>query len=321
MKKSILITGGAGFIGSYTNFLLNGAGYHTTVFDNLSTGSQKAVVAGDFVLGDLNDKKKLEALFTQRKFDAVVHFAASIDAGESCRRPLEYYTNNVVGTLNLLETMLRHSVKTLIFSSSAAVYGTPEKTPIPEEHPCRPINPYGQTKLVSEGCLRDFATAYGMGYCALRYFNAAGGDPNGVLKNRKTREHNLIPVALRSLLGGDAVTVFGTDYPTRDGTCVRDYIHIHDLAVAHVMALENLFDGAPNSAYNLGNGQGYTVQEVLDTVEKITGKTLKVTRGERRPGDPPALVADSARANLALGWSPTYPGLDTIVAHAWNALR
>lgn len=320
-NKTILVTGGAGFIGSYTNFLLHKAGYDTVVFDNLSSGHKNAVVAGKLVVGDLREKGAVEDLFAGRKFDAVVHFAAFIDAGESCRRPQEYYHNNVLGTLNLLQAMHHHDVKTFLFSSSAAVYGTPQQTPITEGHPCLPINPYGNTKLVVEGILKDFATAYGLRYGALRYFNAAGGDPDNVLKNYKTKEHNLVPAALRTLLNGGTLTVFGTDYPTPDGTCIRDYIHIHDLATAHVLALQGLFQGMQSDVFNLGNGQGYTVQEVLNTVEKVTGQILNVVRGPRRPGDPPALVADATKASKVLGWRPQYPDLETIVRHAWLALQ
>lgn len=320
-NRRVLIVGGAGFIGSMVNKMLLKAGYHTVVFDNLSTGRQEAVLPEtEFVEGDLADQTALQNLFQKHSFSAVMHFAAFTDVGESVVNPAKYYQNNVVNTLNLLDVMQEHQVKTFVFSSSAAVYGVPQCENLSESHPCLPINPYGETKAIVEKVLRDYEKAYGLKYSNLRYFNAAGGDPEGVIKNYKTKENNLIPLAINSLLQNTkTLTVFGTDYPTRDGTCVRDYIHVYDLGTAHILAMERLLAGQASSTYNLGNEHGFTVREVLSSIEKITGKKLAVHDGPRRAGDPPILVADATLAHKELGWQPRYPELDTIVAHAWQA--
>lgn len=319
--KKVLVVGGAGFIGSHVNKMLHAQGIETVVYDNLSVGNTKAVINGDFIKGDITDEKSLETLFLKHRFDGVMHFAALIDVGESVLHPAKYYANNVSGTLKLLDAMLRHGVKQLIFSSSAAVYGAPQQQYLDESHSCLPINPYGQTKLMVESILHDYSQAYGLKFCSLRYFNAAGGDPEGKIKNYKKKEHNLIPVILRSLKDQTGpVTIFGTDYPTIDGTCIRDYIHVCDLGTAHIKALELLWEGAEPDIYNLGNGQGFSVRQVIEAAQKVTKMPVKVIEGTRRAGDPPFLVADSKKARRMLRWTPQYPDLETIIAHAWNAL-
>lgn len=321
-SKKILVLGGAGFIGSHVNKQLHQSGYETVVFDNLSRGDARAVTRGHFIQGDMADKEALTFLFTTHHFDAVMHFAALTDVGESVEHPGIYYDNNVVCTLRLLECMVKHKVESLIFSSSAAVYGTPATSPVKEISPCQPINPYGRTKLMVEEVLQDFNNAYGLKFCALRYFNAAGGDPDGEVKNYKKRENNLIPLTLKSLLVPNGhISVFGCDYPTPDGTCIRDYIHVMDLGSAHILAMESLLDGGSADVYNLGNGNGFSVKEVLSAVEKMTGKPLKIIQSGRRLGDPAVLVADAEKARKCLGWQPKYPSLEQMILHAWNAMN
>lgn len=320
--KTILVVGGAGFIGSHVNKMLHQAGYRTIVLDNLSSGSELAVTHGTFIKGDLADTNCLNSLFSTHKIDAVMHFAALIDVGESVRDPAPYYKNNVANTLNLLQAMTQHSVKTFIFSSSAAIYGIPREIFITEDHPCNPINPYGETKWMVERMLKDFEVSYGLKSISLRYFNAAGGDPEGEIKNYKSKETNLIPLVLRSLKEPHGkITIFGTDYPTPDGTCIRDYIHISDLGDAHILAMEQLFAGGNSTVYNLGNGQGFSVREVIRTVEEVTKRKVTCVEGARRPGDPPVLVANAEKAQIDLGWLPRYTSLGTIVEHAWKAIR
>jgi UDP-glucose 4-epimerase len=319
-NKKVLVVGGAGFIGSHVNKMLRQAGYETLVFDNLSLGNALSVAKSQFVLGDICQEDELNTLFTQNQFDGVMHFAAFTDVGESMTDPSSYYINNVSNTIKLLNAMRAHHVKYFIFSSSAAVYGIPNQQSIDETHPCQPINPYGQTKLIVEKILHDYDRAYGLKFCALRYFNAAGGDPEREIKNLKTKENNLIPLILRSIKGGDgSITVFGTDYPTFDGTCIRDYIHVCDLGTAHIKALEHLWNGSESTIFNLGNGNGFSVKQVIETVQNVTGFPVKVIEGPRRPGDPPYLLANSTKAKKELGWNPVYPDLETIVAHAWKA--
>lgn len=319
--KKILLTGGAGFIGSYLNLRLARAGYQTVVYDNLSKGRSEMVVQGRLVAGDLADTPKLEKLLKEEQFDAVIHLAASIDAGESVRKPLDYYRNNVLNTVSLLDAMVKCGPKALVFSSTAAVYGTPQQQMIDEEHPCAPLNPYGHSKLMVERILKSAEEAHGIRSVVFRYFNAAGGDPEGKLPNTKLEEHNLIPAALKSLISGSTLMLYGTDYPTRDGTCIRDYIHIHDLAEAHIRGMEELMKGKSSLLYNLGNGQGFTVREVLSAVERVTGRRLAIVEAKRRPGDAPYLVANSDRAKCELGWVPRYTRLDEIIDHAWSALK
>ena len=317
----ILIAGGAGYIGSHVNKMLSQRGYQTVVLDNLSKGHEKAVIQGQLIKGDLADLHLLDHIFNSHAILAVMHFAALIDVGESVVNPGEYYRNNVANTLNLLMAMQRHGVKTFIFSSTAAVYGLPIQIPISEQHPCQPINPYGESKWMVEKMLNSFALSNGLKFCALRYFNAAGGDPQGLIKNYKTKESNLIPLALRSLLNQGSITLFGTDYATQDGTCVRDYVHIDDLGAAHIAAMERLLQGGESGIFNLGNGQGFSVREVFKSVEKVTGRSLNVIEGTRRPGDPPFLVADASKAQQELHWHPRYASIDIMIKHAWQALN
>lgn len=322
MSKNILIVGGAGYIGSYVNKLLNRAGYHTIVLDNLSTGDRRTIAKGTFINGDLGNHEDLKRVFTQYPVDAVMHFAAYIDVGESVSNPKKYYQNNVANTLTLLDTMLDYEVKTFIFSSSAAIFGIPETPLVHEDTPKLPINPYGETKLMVEHILRDYSHAYGLHSCCLRYFNAAGGDPDGEILNYRTNQSNLIPTALRSLMRPDqTLTIFGTNYDTPDGTCIRDYVHIHDLGTAHILAMEKLLNGEPSCCYNLGYGKGFSVLEVINTIEKVTGRKLKINQGERREGDPEQLIADSTKARKELNWKPEYPDLEKIVEHGWNSMR
>lgn len=320
-SKTLLVIGGAGYVGSYVNKRLQQEGYDTVVFDNLSRGHRSNVVCGSFVQGDLADLATLESLFRQHTFSGILHFAAYTDVGESVNNPYIYYQNNVVNTLNLLQLAVNYGVKTFVFSSSAAIFGVPLKDLIDEDHPCAPINPYGRTKWFIEMLLQDFDHAYGLKSCCLRYFNAAGADPEGEIKWHPRKETNLIPLLLRSLKEPkQKVTLFGSDYPTRDGTCIRDYIHLHDLAEAHIKGLEQLFETSTSSAYNLGNGRGFSVKEVVDAVERVTGLPLHIVHGARRPGDTPVLVADSKKAELELGWKPLYPDLETMIAHAYKVM-
>ncbi len=316
---NILVTGGAGYIGSHMVRMLAGSGHSVVTFDDLSAGFREAVLGGELVLGSLHDKVALDSLFGGRKFDAVVHFAGSIAVGESVRDPAKYYQNNLAGTLNLFDAMRAHGVNKLVFSSTAAIFGVPQYVPIDEEHPQAPINPYGMTKWVTERILRDYDAAYGLRSVALRYFNAAGAAPDGALGERHDPETHLIPLALRAAKGElPALTVFGTDYDTPDGTCIRDYIHIVDLCEAHVLALQHLAAGGESSAYNLGNGLGYSVKEVIQVAERVSGKKVPVQYGPRRAGDPPRLVADAGKIRNDWGWSPRFAALEQIVDHAWQ---
>lgn len=316
---NIMVTGGAGYIGSHTVRELEKKGHQVLVLDNLSRGHEAAVKEGFLVKGDTADRALLKELFTDFEVEAVMHFAASSQVGESVRLPADYYQNNVVNGLNLLDAMIESGVRHLVFSSTAAVYGEPREFPIPEEHPANPTNPYGATKLALEGAMRWYGEAYGLNWTSLRYFNAAGADPAGDIGEDHTPETHLIPLVLKVALGElSHLDVYGNDYPTPDGTCVRDYIHVNDLAQAHVLALDALFDGAPSSAYNLGNGSGYSVLEVIRTAEEVVGMTLPVKFAERRPGDPPMLVAASDKIKRELGWQPAYPGLKDIIGTAWR---
>ena len=321
MEKTILVVGGAGYIGSQVNRMLIDKGYKTIIFDNLSTGNKDAVASGLFVNGDLQKPSDIDAVFSNNTIDAVMHFAACIAVGESVEDPAKYYNNNVTGTLNLLNAMLRHDVKKIIFSSSAAIFGEPQQESITETHRCSPINPYGMTKLIVEHILEDYDHAYGLRSCSLRYFNAAGGDPREIAKSYNMRSLNLVPVILNSLSHpGTVVKIFGTDYDTPDGTCVRDYIHTHDLGAAHIIALERLFAGEPTAQYNLGNGSGYSVREVIAAAERVIGVSINAVDASRRAGDPPILVANSTKAREELGWQPKYPDLDSIIKHQWKAM-
>lgn len=319
----VLIVGGAGYIGSHMVKQLAHAGHSVVVLDNLSTGFRELACHGELVVGDLSDTVLLERLFSKHEFDGVMHFAAASLVGESMQDPGKYYRNNVVNTLNLLEVMVRHEVKHFIFSSTAATFGEPEYVPIDEIHPQQPINPYGASKLMIERMLQDFHSAHGLSSVSLRYFNACGADPEGELGECHDPETHLIPLILQAASGRrESITVFGRDYATEDGTCIRDYIHIDDLCRAHALALEALLQGKKQGAlaYNLGNGQGYSVQQMIDAVQRLVsedGCSLIVEEGARRPGDPATLVADATLVKQELGWQPQYADLDTIIRHAW----
>lgn len=321
-KPMILVTGGAGYIGSHAVLALKQAGYDVLILDNLVYGHQdivEEVLQVPLVVGDTCDRSLLDRLFSTHDIAAVMHFAAYAYVGESVTEPAKYYHNNVVGTLTLLEAMVAANVKKFVFSSTCATYGIPHRIPITEDHPQNPINPYGQTKLMVERILQDFDPAYDFKSVSFRYFNAAGADPNGQLGEDHNPETHLIPLVLQTALGKrDSIVIFGTDYETADGTCIRDYIHVNDLASAHILGLEYLLNGGNTDVFNLGNGGGFSVKEVISQAENITGKKIKVVESDRRPGDPPVLVGSSEKATTILGWSPQYSDLKDIIAHAWQ---
>lgn len=316
--RAVLVTGGAGYIGSHAAKALRQAGYHVVVFDNLGAGHRGAVKFGDFVQGDITDVAAVRDAL--RRFDifAVMHFAAFLDVGESVREPVRYYRNNVGGALSVLEAMIAESVKFFVFSSTCATYGEPIETPISETHPQNPINSYGESKLAVERALPHFERAYELRWVALRYFNAAGADPDGDIGEDHSPEIHLIPRAIVAATGGAGLTVFGDDYPTPDGTCLRDYVHVTDLADAHVRALEAIVDTGKSGAYNLGTGHPHSVKAVIDTVERVTGKAVPWTLGPRRAGDPAVLYAAPQKAQTHLHWTPRYAALDVIVDTAWR---
>ncbi len=315
----VLVTGGAGYIGSQTCKALSRAGYQPIVLDNLVYGHEWAVRWGPLAVGDIGDRACLDAVIARYRPQAVIHFAAFAYVGESVRDPGRYYRNNVAGTLSLLEALRDHGIHHLIFSSTCAIYGIPDQLPITEDHPQCPINPYGASKLMVERMLGDFAQAHGLNWVALRYFNAAGADPEGELGEDHHPETHLIPLAIRAALGqGPELQVFGDDYPTPDGSCIRDYIHVADLAEAHVLALAYLRAGGESGTLNLGTGRGHSVFEVIAAVERLAGCAVPRSIGPRRPGDPPVLYADASRARDQLGWRPRYPELETIIDHAWR---
>jgi UDP-glucose-4-epimerase GalE len=314
----ILVTGGAGYIGSHAVRLFLARGHDVWVCDNLSLGHRAAVPADRLIVADLGETQRLDHTLMLHRIEAVVHFAAFSLVGESVREPAKYYQNNLVNTLNLMECLRRHKIGRFVFSSTCATYGVPQQVPITEDEKQAPINPYGQAKLAVERALADYAAAYGWGYAALRYFNAAGASPDGKIGEDHDPETHLIPIVLQAALGRRPhVEVYGTDYPTPDGTCVRDYIHVDDLAEAHLLALEKI-DPGKGLCLNLGIGKGYSVREVIRTAEEVTGKAIPVKEGPRRPGDPPVLVASAERAHQVLGWSPRYNELRPIVETAWN---
>lgn len=317
MAKKILIVGGAGYIGSEVNKLLHLSGYETVILDKEPPNPN----LGASIQSDMGDRHILEKIFAEHQFDAVMHFAAFIDVGESVKNPAKYYDNNVTKTLILLDIMRKYDVKFFIFSSSAAVYGMPLQSLMPENHPKNPINPYGQTKLMVEKILEDFDRAYGLKSASMRYFNAAGGDPDGQIKNSFKGKSNLIPLILEAIKNNQTLTINGTDYPTKDGTCIRDYIHIYDLGKAHIKAMEKLFAGGNSEAYNLGNGHGFSVREIIQAAEKVTGKPIPVIEGPRRPGDPPSLLADASKAKQLLGWSIKYPDIETMIHHQFISFK
>ena len=316
--STILITGGAGYIGSHVCKELLRQGHQPIIYDNLQTGHREATQHAQFIEGDLADAKKLRDTFESFSIDCVMHFAADCQVGESVENPLKYFNNNVKNSLTLVEIMMKFSAKKFIFSSSAAVYGEPKKIPIPEEHPCLPLNPYGETKWIFEKALQRLHEAKKLDYISLRYFNAAGAHPDGDIGEDHSPETHLIPIAILSAMNGKAIRIFGTDYETPDGTCIRDYIHVTDLARAHLLALERLESGGTSGIYNMGNGNGHSVKEVIETVREVTGMKVDTIESPRRPGDPARLVASSAKIERELGWNPEYPDLVTIVDTAWQ---
>jgi len=314
----IFVTGGTGYVGSHCANLLRKSEHRLLIYDNLSTGHQQAVPPNELVIGDLADKTQLHSVLAEFRPDAVMHFAASIEVGESVNNPLKYYRNNVINTVNLLEVMEQLGIKKLVFSSSCAVYGAPPSTPITEDMPTNPLSPYGRTKRMMELILADSAAAWKLGYAALRYFNAAGASPDGSIGEDHNPESHLIPIVLQAALGKrDRIEIYGTDYPTPDGTCIRDYIHVEDLAEAHLKALLALEDGR-EIILNLGTGRGHSVREVIETAKKVTNLPVKVVEGPRRPGDCPILHADPTLARVTLDWQAKITDLEDIIASAWN---
>jgi UDP-glucose 4-epimerase len=321
-KIPVLVTGGAGYIGSHAVLALKQAGYPVIVLDNLVYGHKdlaEQVLQVDLVCGDISDRALLAKVFADYGIQAVMHFAAYAYVGESVTNPAKYYRNNVAGTLTMLETMVEAGIKTMVFSSTCATYGNPEQLPIPETHPQNPINPYGMTKLMVEAILADFDRAYDLRSVRFRYFNAAGADPAGRLGEDHSPETHLIPLVLLTALGQrENISIFGTDYDTPDGTCIRDYIHVTDLAQAHVQGLEYLLAGGSTEVFNLGNGSGFSVREVIAAGEAVSGRSISVVESPRRPGDPAALIGSAAKAQKILGWQPEYPEIEVIMKHAWE---
>lgn len=315
----ILVVGGAGYIGSHTNKELNRRGYQTLIYDNLVYGHKESVKWGKLEVGDLAEEEHLERIFQENSIDAVLHFAAYAYVGESVAKPAKYYKNNVCNTIQLLDIMRKYQVNHIIFSSTCATYGVPDKMPITEDMPQKPVNPYGATKWMVERILEDYRKAYGINYCCLRYFNAAGADPEGELGESHMPETHLIPLILDAASGKrESISIFGTDYPTKDGTCIRDYIHVSDLADAHIRALEYLKQGGESTCFNLGNGNGDSVRHVIEVVKQVTGKEFKVKEEKRRAGDPPVLIGSAEKAEKVLRWKPKYAEIETIVEHAWK---
>ncbi len=316
---NILVVGGAGYIGSHMVKKLSLSGNNVFTLDNLSCGYRDAVKYGEFIEGDLGNRDILNTIFSQHKIEAVMHFAAFIEVGESVSNPAKYYHNNVCNTQVLLDAMVQHDVRYFIFSSTAAIFGEPQYAPIDEKHRKEPINPYGRTKLMVEQILEDYEHAYGLKSTCLRYFNAAGADPDGELGERHNPESHLVPLILQAASGRrDSISIFGQDYETDDGTCVRDYIHINDLCDAHSLALERLMVTGNSARYNLGNGKGYSVQQVIDTTKRVTGVDFNVIHAEKRAGDPAVLIADSNLAMSELGWRPKFDKLENIIETAWR---
>lgn len=314
---AILICGGAGYIGSHINKLLSNSGYDTIVYDNLIYGHRESVKWGKFINADLADTEALDKVFSENDIDAVFHFAAFAYVGESVEEPSKYYVNNVCNTINLLEAMRKYGCDKIVFSSTCATYGVPEKLPITEDMPQNPVNPYGATKLMVERIFKDYNVAYGLKFVVLRYFNAAGADPDIEIGENHTPETHIIPLVIDAAYNKRPdIKVYGSNYPTRDGTCIRDYIHVTDLAQAHLLALKYLERGGKSDFFNLGNENGTSVLEVIESVKRITGKDFKVTLTDRRAGDPPMLVGSSRKAKEILSWKPIYTDIDTIVSHA-----
>ena len=322
VDRVILVTGGAGYIGAHAVKALEEKGFQVVILDNLVYGHREPVethLKAKLVTGDIGDRAFLDRLFTDNKIDAVMHFAAFAYVGESVTDPAKYYQNNVVGTLTLLDAMRQHGIDNFIFSSTCATYGNPQFIPITEDHPQQPINPYGAGKFAVERVLQDYDPAYGLKSVIFRYFNAAGADPDGMFGEDHNPETHLIPLILQAAAGKrPAISVFGDDYETPDGTCIRDYIHVTDLAQAHVLGLEYLLQNRVSQIFNLGNGSGFSVKEVIDTAKQVTSKEISIDRCPRRAGDPATLIGSSAKAREMLGWKPKYADLTTIVKHAWT---
>lgn len=316
-KSTILLTGGAGYIGSHTSLLLAQLGYKVIILDNLVHQQVCNFAWATFIKGDCGDTELVSELIKNHKIDAVMHFAAYMDVGQSVREPLSYYDNNVTKTLRLVETMLAHSIKTFIFSSSCAVYGTPLILPLTENHPKNPISPYGKTKLMIEMALEDLHAAYGLNYVALRYFNAAGALPEFNLGEQHHPETHIIPLLLQAARLGRQFSIFGTEHATPDGTCIRDFLHVLDIAQAHLMALQHLERQQPSDSFNLGTGQGISVKDMVAAVEKVTRLPIKTVHTKARAGDPAILVADPSKAHAILGWKPQYSNLEYIIKTAW----
>ena len=321
-QNTILVTGGAGYIGAHAVLALQKAGYQVIVLDNLSYGHPELIqdrLKAELLVADISDRVFLDNLFATRQIDAVMHFAAFIAVGESVQEPAKYYRNNVVGTLTLLEAMIAANIKKFVFSSTCAVYGMPKEVPMTENHPIQPLSPYAASKRVVEQMLADFDQAYGLKSVIFRYFNASGAEPTGLLGEDHDPETHLIPLALLTTLQKrEFLSIFGTDYDTPDGTAVRDYIHICDLADAHILGLEYLLQGGESNLFNLGNGNGFSVREVIETTKKVTGLPLPVKEGDRRAGDAPILVGSSEKAQKILDWKPQYADLEKIISHAWQ---
>jgi UDP-glucose 4-epimerase len=316
---NILVTGGAGYIGSHCCKALSQKGLHPVTLDNLVYGHRNFVRWGEFFKGDAGNPADLKKLFSRHRIDAVMHFAAYAYLGESVQKPLKYYENNLRNTIELLHAVVENDIQYFVFSSTCATYGNPEKLPIDEKHPQNPINPYGRTKRMIEEILEDYAAAYDLKYTSLRYFNAAGADPDGDIGEDHDPETHLMPLVLDVAAAKRAsIKVFGTDYETPDGTCIRDYIHVTDLAEAHILALQRLMDGAESSCYNLGTGSGFSVRDVIERARQITGKNIRAENTDRRPGDPPVLIASNVKAVSELGWNPKYADLDDIIGTAWR---
>ena len=318
---NVLVTGGAGYIGCHACKALAARGYLPITYDNLSRGNIWAIKWGPFAKGDISDGQELRAVLEKYQPRALMHFAAYAYVGESVEEPLLYYRNNFAGTMVLLQTLIDHQRMPVVFSSTCATYGLPEHIPIAEDHPQRPINPYGWSKLFVERMLADLGLAYGLPWMALRYFNAAGADPAGQIGEAHDHETHLIPLVLAAAHSGSPVRIFGSDYDTPDGSCVRDYIHVSDIAAAHVQALEYLLNGGDSCALNLANARGYSVKEVIATAERVCGRTIPSETARRRPGDPPVLIGDASRARALLGWNPRRSSLEMQIADAWQWLK
>lgn len=321
-QPKILVTGGAGYIGSHVVLALEAAGYSVVILDSLEYGHRELIdqyCKAELIVGKTTDRALLDTIFQTHSISAVMHFAAYIAVGESVKHPSKYYYNNVVGTLVLLEAMLAANIKQFVFSSTCAIYGPPKTVPIPEDHPKNPISPYATSKLMVEQMLQDFTMAYGLNSVVFRYFNAAGADPQARLGEDHQPETHLIPLVLMTALGRRKnISIFGTDYETPDGTCIRDYIHVSDLALAHVLGIDYLLQGGQTISINLGNGNGFSVRDVIETARRVTGESIPAVECDRRPGDPPSLVGSSDQARTVLNWQPQYAALESIIAHAWH---